>query len=260
MARFKLTIEYEGTRYAGWQIQKNTRTVQGEFFRACEKLFGTKTFEFYASGRTDAGVHALEQVAHLEVETMIPPVNLRIRLNDELPADINILSVEKFHPKFHARFDAVARSYVYFISRRRTAFGKPFVWWIKDQLDAEAMQEAARFLEGFHDFQSFTEDSPEEKSTDVEMKWIDLYEIGDMIAIHVVGSHFLWKMVRRIVGALAEVGRGNLRPNEIIEMMEGGKEVNKFTAPPSGLFLEKVYYAGEEVLRGEEAFKIPVFI
>ena len=260
MARYKLSIEYDGTRYSGWQIQKNAKTIQGEFFKACEKLFGTKTFELYASGRTDSGVHAIEQIAHLDVESMLPPWSLVIKLNSELPTDINIIHAEKIHPKFHARFDAVARSYVYFISRRRTAFGKSFVWWIKERLDETAMQEAARLLEGFQDFRNFTDDNPDEKSTDVEMKWIDIYEIGDMLAIHVVGSHFLWKMVRRIVGVLAEVGRGNIQPSEIIEVMEGGKEINKFTAPPSGLFLEKVYYPGEEILRGEEAFKIPILV
>lgn len=258
--RFILYIEYEGTRYAGWQVQKNARTIQGELFTACEKLFGTKTFELYGSGRTDSGVHAIEQVAHLEVITQIPLLNLKYKLNDALPADINILAVKKAHPQFHARHDAVARSYVYFISRRRTAFGKPFVWWIKDELNEAKMQEAARLLEGFHDFRAYTNDDPEEKSTQVDLKFIDLYEIGDLIAVHILGSHFLWNMVRRIVGALAEVGRGHLKPHEVLAMLEGSKELNKFTAPPSGLFLEKVYYEGEEILRGEEAFKIPVFV
>lgn len=258
--RFKLYIEYEGTRYAGWQIQKNARTIQGEFFTACEKIFGTKTFEFYGSGRTDSGVHALEQVAHLEVQTQVPPLNVKFKLNDNLPSDINVLQVEKIHPKFHARHDAIARSYVYLISRRRTAFGKPFVWWVKDELDAVKMQDAARLVEGFHDFQAFSNDSPEEKSTKVELKFIDMYEIGDLIAVHIVGSHFLWNMVRRLVGTFVEIGRGNLQPHEALAMLEGATELAKFTAPPSGLCLEKVYYQGEQILRGEEAFKIPVII
>lgn len=258
--RFKIYLEYEGTRYAGWQIQKNARTVQGEFFTACEKVFDTKTFEFYGSGRTDSGVHALEQVAHLEVQTQIPPLNIQYKLNDQLPADINVLHVEKVHPKFHARHDAIARSYVYFVARRRTAFGKPFVWWVKDELNEGKMQDAARLLEGFHDFSAYTNEDPDQKSTQVDLKFIDLYEIGDMIAVHIVGSHFLWNMVRRIVGALVEVGRGNMLPHDVLAMLEGSKEPNKFTAPPSGLFLEKVYYEGEQIARGEEAFKIPVFI
>ena len=132
MARFKLYIEYEGTRYSGWQMQKNSKSVQGKLYEAAEKIFKGERMEIYGSGRTDAGVHALCQVAHLDVKTMIAPEIIRMKLNDELPADISVLEVEKTHPKFHARHDAIRRSYIYQISRRRTAFGKPFVWWIKD--------------------------------------------------------------------------------------------------------------------------------
>src|SRR4051812_18670912 len=133
--RFKLTIEYAGTRYAGWQIQKNARTVQGEIDRATRVVTSRKDFELYGSGRTDAGVHAAGQVAHLDVSTPIPAESLRRRLNDELPADINILSAQQVPHRFHARHDAVARRYVYQIARRRTAFAKAFVWWVKDPLD-----------------------------------------------------------------------------------------------------------------------------
>ena len=124
MSRFKVYLEYEGTRYSGWQIQKNARTVQGEILRACHDIFKVAEIEFYGSGRTDAGVHALIQVAHLDVQTMLAPEVIRMKLNDELPADINILEVEKAPATFHARHDAVGRSYLYQISRRRTAFGK----------------------------------------------------------------------------------------------------------------------------------------
>ena len=124
MARFKLMIEYEGTRYSGWQIQKNARTVQGELSSAFSSVLNTTNFELYGAGRTDAGVHALQQVAHLEATTMLAPEILRRKVNDELPADINILEISKAAHQFHARHDAVARSYLYQISRRRTAFGK----------------------------------------------------------------------------------------------------------------------------------------
>src|SRR5690349_22154976 len=129
--RFKLTIEYAGTRYSGWQIQKNARTVQGELARAIADVAETADFELYGSGRTDAGVHALAQVAHLDVHTTLPPATLRRRINDELPSDINVLDVTPVRHRFHARHDAVARSYVYQLSRRRTAFAKPFVWWVR---------------------------------------------------------------------------------------------------------------------------------
>lgn len=258
MPRFKVYLEYEGTRFAGWQIQKNAKSIQGEFFRVIEDAFGTKTFEFYGSGRTDAGVHAIEQVAHLDVQTQLSPEKIKYALNDRLPHDINVLNVEKANPRFHARHDAAARSYIYLISRRKTALGKQYVWWIKDGLDFEAMQAAAEAYSGFKDFSAFSDDTPEEKSTMVELNFADLYEYGDTIIVHIVGSHFLWKMVRRMVGILAEVGRGNLKAREVPRLfIDDNPNIARYTAPPSGLFLEKIYYPGEEVLRGEGAFKLP---
>ena len=153
MPRFRLTIEYAGTRYSGWQIQKNARTVQGEIDRAIREAFRPREFELYGSGRTDAGVHALAQVAHLELYTAVTPEQLRRRLNDELPADINIIAADKAPHRFHARHDAKSRSYLYQISRRRTAFGKPFVWWIKEPLKVGPMREAAAMFVGMKDFQ-----------------------------------------------------------------------------------------------------------
>src|SRR6185436_5183139 len=190
--RFKLLIEYAGTRYRGWQIQKNARTVQGELFRAIEVASGRKNFELYGSGRTDAGVHALHQVAHLDLETRQAPRALQYALNDALPTDINVLSVERMSHRFHARHSAVARSYLYQICRRRTAFAKPFVWWVKDPLDAKAMAEAARVFVGMHDFRSFTDADADEASTRVLVEGVELGEDGDLILIRVVGSHFLW--------------------------------------------------------------------
>ncbi len=246
MAKFKLIIEYEGTRFSGWQVQKNARTVQGEINAAIGKVFGTHKFEFYGSGRTDAGVHALQQVAHLDVKTMLAPEIIRMKLNDELPADINIIEVEKAQADFHARHDAMARSYLYQISRRRSAFGKKLVWWIKDTLDVSRMRQTAEMFVGLKDFQSFTADDPEEKSTKVHINLIDIQDAGDLILIRIVGSHFIWKLVRQIVGVLVEVGRGNLPLNEVKKFLHSkSDEPAKFTAPPSGLFLERVYYKGD---------------
>jgi tRNA pseudouridine38-40 synthase len=246
MARFKVHLEYEGTRYSGWQVQKNARTVQGELLRASQKIFDTAQLEFYGAGRTDAGVHALHQVAHLDVQTVLAPEIIRMKLNDDLPADINILEVEKAGREFHARHDAVARSYLYQISRRRTAFAKRYVWWVKDRLDIAKMQSAAGHFQGMKDFQSFTADDPGEKSTDVFIEEIALREAGDLILIRITGSHFLWKMVRQMVGVLAEVGRGKIAPARVAELLGGKSDAPaKFTAPPSGLFLEHVYYRGE---------------
>jgi tRNA pseudouridine38-40 synthase len=246
MPRFKLTIEYAGTRYSGWQIQKNARTVQGELDRAARAATGAGDLELYGSGRTDAGVHALAQVAHLDVDTTLPPEPLRRRLNDELPADINVLRIEKVRHRFHARHDAVARSYIYQVSRRRTAFAKPFVWWVKEDLDIATMKAAAAHFVGQHDFRSFSDDDPTEKSTDVRVESLGVYEDGDLILIHIEGSHFIWKMVRRIVGVLVEIGRGGLRADDAVRMLiEESDLPARLTAPASGLFLERVYYEGD---------------
>ena len=155
MPRFKLTIEYAGTRYSGWQIQKNARTIQGEIDQAARKVTGRKDFELYGAGRTDAGVHALGQVAHLDVSTNLPPETLRRRLNDELPSDINILTAAVVPHRFHARHDAVARRYVYQVATRRTAFAKAFVWWVKERMDLARVRRAADVFVGMHDFSSF---------------------------------------------------------------------------------------------------------
>jgi tRNA pseudouridine38-40 synthase len=248
MPRFKLDIEYEGTRYSGWQIQSNARTIQGEIARAISRVFGRETFEFQGAGRTDAGVHALHQAAHLEISTMLAPHIVRLKLNDVLPADINILRVEKAPPSFHARHDALSRSYLYQISRRRTAFGKRYVWWIKDPLDLGRMREAASLFPGMKNLQSFTDDDPEEKSTKVLLESLSVHESGALIVIRVQGSHFLWKMVRRVVGVIAEVGRGSLTIDDVRSFLhQKSGEPARRTAPPSGLFLERITYNGDPI-------------
>jgi tRNA pseudouridine38-40 synthase len=244
--RLKLTIEYAGTRYSGWQTQKNARTVQGEIDRAIREGTGATRFELYGSGRTDAGVHALAQVAHLDIDVTSPAEPLRRRINDALPSDINILCVEPVRHKFHARHDAVARSYIYQIARRRTAFGKALVWWVKDDLDVEAMGRAAKAFVGMHDFRTFSDDDPDEKSTRVLLEAFDVHEDGDLLLVHIEASHFLWKMVRRLVGVLVEVGRGALAADEAAALLAKASPLPaRVTAPASGLFLERVYYPGD---------------
>ncbi len=249
MARFRVFLEYEGTRYSGWQIQKNARTIQGEIVAALRDILQSIDFEFYGSGRTDAGVHALMQVAHLEAQTVLGPEILKMKLNDLLPADINILEIEKAPKDFHARHDAVSRSYLYQISRRRTAFGKRYVWWVKDELNFEKISQAAQLFVGKKDFQSFTADDPEEKSTKVEIDQVQLSEAGSLILVRIVGSHFIWKMVRQIIGVLVEVGRGKLNETDIQRFLGEKSDIpSRLTAPPSGLFLEAVRYETDKPL------------
>jgi tRNA pseudouridine38-40 synthase len=241
--RLKLTIEYAGTRYSGWQIQTNARTVQGEIERAIRETVGAGHVELQGSGRTDAGVHAIAQVAHLDLDVPVAPEQLRRRVNDVLPADIAILAVEKVRSRFHARHDAVARSYLYQISTRKAAFAKPFVWWVKEPLSLDAMRSAASAFIGFHDFQSFSDADPTEQSTEVALDVVDIHEDESLLLIHIEGSHFIWKMVRRIVGVLVAVGRGDLNGADVARMLSGrSDEPARLTAPASGLFLERVYY------------------
>ena len=245
MARFRLDLEYVGTRYRGWQIQKNARTFQGALLEVFRRVSGRADFETYGSGRTDAGVHALQQVAHLDLETRTDPVSLRRDLNDELPHDINIVELEKVSRRFHARHSALGRSYLYQIARRRTAFGKPFVWWVRDSLDLEPLRVAAAAFEGRHDFRSFSDADPGTRSTRVEIEAVEVGEADGLVLVRVRGSHFLWKMVRRMVGVLAEVGRGKLAPAEVERLLrEDSRAPARLTAPPSGLFLEQVFYEG----------------
>jgi tRNA pseudouridine38-40 synthase len=246
VARFKLTLEYAGTRYSGWQKQINARTVQGELERAIAEAAESDEFECQGSGRTDAGVHALMQVAHLEVQMTMPLEKFRRRINDVLPPDIHVLALTKAPHRFHARHAAVARSYLYQVSRRRTAFAKPFVWWVKEPLDLAAMRDAAVRFSGMHDFRSFSDDDPEDKSTAVLVDRVIVGEDEDLVLIRVFGSHFLWKMVRRMVGVMVEIGRGGLGAAAIDEFLQQPSATPaRLTAPASGLFLEKVFYEGD---------------
>ena len=257
MAKYKLTLEYDGTSYSGWQTQKNARSVQGTLFGAAQQLLGREV-DIQGAGRTDAGVHALAQVAHLETGKPMPPRKLMEGLNDRLPSNINVLRVEKVHDQFHARHHAVARTYVYLVSRYRTAFGKRYVWWVRDPLAVERMQAACLLFQGFHDFVSFADKRfDKDASTRVKLDRIEITPQEGLIVFRITGSHFLWKMVRRMVGVLVEVGRGKLTPEDIEQMLASFSETPaKYTAPPSGLFLAQVQYAGDR----EETVRWPFLI
>jgi tRNA pseudouridine38-40 synthase len=246
--KYKLTLEYDGTGYSGWQMQKNARSIQGILIDAARRLFGGEV-EVQGAGRTDAGVHALAQVAHLDAPHRLPPQKILLGLNDLLPAPINILRVEEAPAGFHARHIARGRSYLYLISRRRTAFGKRYVWWVRDDLDLGRMQAAADIFRGFHDFASFADKRIDKHlSTEVQIDRTDLEIRGDLIVFRIVGSHFLWKMVRRLAGILVEAGRGTLSTAEVQRILTNASEFPaRCTAPPSGLFLAQVLYEGDRL-------------
>lgn len=241
--RYKLTLEYDGTRFSGWQKQSDAKTIQGALLAAGAEIFQDPNLDIQGCGRTDAGVHALFFTAHLESTHTLPPQQIKQRFNDLLPATIVILEVQPVHERFHARHDCIARSYIYQISRRKSAFAKKQVWWVQEDLNLAAMTEALALLPGMHDFASFADKQERSKSTKVMLNAAHLYDQGDIIRIRIIGSHFLWKMVRRIVGVLVEVGRGNLGKNDVAEFLRRvSDDPARFTAPASGLFFERAFY------------------
>lgn len=241
--KFKLALEYDGTQYSGWQKQDDAKTIQGSLLKAAAAVFEGQTVEIQGNGRTDAGVHALEYAAHLAVAADLPPESIKQQLNDALPKDIVVLGVEKAPPDFHARHSCIARSYLYRLSKRKSAFEKKYLWWVRDRLAIPAMRRAAQPMVGMHDFISFAEKQEMKKSTKVLLHAVEIKQEGDLILIRVVGSHFLWKMVRRMVGVLVEVGRKKLTETDIRALLNEKSDLPaRFTAPPSGLFFERAFY------------------
>jgi tRNA pseudouridine38-40 synthase len=258
---FRLTVEYEGTRYRGWQEQKNARTVAGELRRALEATLETEV-ELGGAGRTDAGVHALAQVAHVRWRGKARLGGIEERLAEALPPDIHIVAIEPAPERFHARHAALSRSYLYQVSRRRTALAKRFVWWVRRPLDVAAMARGAARFVGRHDFAAFCDKPAEQTSTIVVVESAEIGVEGDLILFRIAASHFLWKMVRRCVGTLVELGAGGLTLAQLDAMLaDGGRaapqRAAEWTAPPSGLFLERVAYAGDRP-PGPLAAAVPV--
>ncbi len=243
---YRLLLAYDGTAYRGWQSQANARTVQGTLLRAAEDLFASAV-DIQGAGRTDAGVHALGQTAHLKADKDLPAGVVRAGLNDRLPSNIHVRDVRKEAADFHARHDARARSYLYLLSRERTAFGKRYVWWVRDALDVSAMSRAAERFVGFHDFASFADRRRDASASAlVDIRAAEVYAAGSLVILRFLGSHFLWKMVRRMAGILVEIGRGALPERDLPRLLSEPSDLPaRCTAPPSGLFLEQVLYEGD---------------
>lgn len=253
MKTWKVTLEFDGTRYHGWQEQRNARSVMGALREVIEPSFGAPV-ELMGAGRTDAGVHALGQVMHVKLpatdrRTSFPSLaKLQREWNERLPADIAILQIEEAPHRFHARHDALSRAYVYQIATRKSAFSKRHVWWIKDPLDIPAMTAAANLLPGRHDFVKFAAKDPSRpnESTIVVVDSAEILAEDHLLSIRLEASHFLWRMVRRVVGVLVKAGSGEVTLQQFGELLQGrgGKELDvaAWTAPASGLFLESVTY------------------
>lgn len=251
MRTFKITLGYDGTEFAGWQRQPDKRTVQGELERALSKIV-CQNVHCVASGRTDAGVHALGQVASFEAETRHSGEVLRKALNATLPEDIIVFEVADAPPRFHALRDAVRKRYRYVIQDGPflDMFARRYVWYIRQPLNVEAMQQAALALVGTHDFESY-QTSGSSRLTTVRTVYDLLVErrqaeLTDRVVIEVEANGFLYNMVRNIAGTLVEVGKGRQPidwPGRVL--IHKDRRTAGMTAPPQGLFLVGVEYGDE---------------
>jgi tRNA pseudouridine38-40 synthase len=246
MERLKCTIQYDGTNYAGYQIQPNGNTVQAELEKALSKMHKGGMVKVSASGRTDSGVHALGQVIHFDTDLNIPVSNWKRALSSLLPSDIHISSVENVSRDFHARYDTTGKEYRYYVwnDREPNVFKRHFRYHVKADLDIAAMQRACQFIEGQHDFTSFCSPRTDIKGDKIRViHEASVQKEGEEIVFIFRGSGFLYNMVRILVGTLLEVGRYDRDPEEIPMIIEAReREAAGKTAPPQGLFLWKVFY------------------
>ena len=241
----RLLIEYEGTRYAGWQAQRGPRTVAGEILKAIESAL-RESPGLLASGRTDQGVHAEGQVASFLTRSPLPPSSIAEALNGVLPADINVLDAAEAPLSFHPRHDALARRYRYQIAVRRSAFFKHFIWWVRQPFRLDLMERAAADLLGRHDFTSFADRTADVREPRVRVREASFRRGGLITSFTIEADHFLPRMVRRIIGVLVAIGRGDLPPASVRNFLNEHVDTPaQWTAPASGLFLERVIYPGE---------------
>jgi tRNA pseudouridine38-40 synthase len=243
--KLKLTIEYDGTDFAGWQVQPNQRTVQGVLEAAHADLFGEPT-TVTGAGRTDAGVHALGQVAHVETGSSLPGREVVGALNARLPDDVLVKDAEDVPEAFHARFSAVSRKYIYLIGLSESPLWRKRRWVVRSALDTDALLEALEALRGDHDFSSFCLTGSEPDHHRCRVGGISVQcdgRYGGMVILEIEANRFLRGMVRSIVGTLVEVGRGKLPAGEMTSILEAKDRARAGpTAPPWGLYLTRVAY------------------
>ena len=242
MANLKLIVEYEGTRYHGWQAQEGAATVEATLKAAIQSLTG-ETPELTAAGRTDAGVHALGQCVNFRLEGAFPIAQLAMALNSRLPADIAARHAEVVDDAFNARYSARLRRYSYRIrqSLPRGAYQRQYAWGLQDTLDLGRMQDAGDRLVGRHDFRAFGRSPRPGGHTVREIHALHVEQQGDWVTIAVAADAFLYGMVRRITGALVEVGRRRRTPGWIDELLTGSTTGLR-PAPPQGLVQIGVEY------------------
>lgn len=244
---YKIILQYEGTRYDGWQRQKHTeQTIQGKLEQVLSRLAG-ETIEVNGAGRTDAGVHAFGQVANFHLDTELTDGELKKYLNRYLPEDVAVTGIERVPPRFHARLNACWKVYQYQIAfgEAKPVFERKLVYRVEEVLDFEKMEKAAKFLEGTHDFRAFCANKHMKKSTvrTVRRIGIQVHKKDGMASVTFTGDGFLYHMVRILMGTLLEVGMGKRRPEDMEALLESrDREQAGFTAPAQGLFLDYVSY------------------
>ena len=240
--QIRLTLEYDGTDFKGWQVQPDQRTVQGELQARLEQLYGAP-ISVTASGRTDAGVHALGQVVNFTPTRDISLDRLQHALNGMLPPDVAVKRADYVGLDFHARFDAQRRYYFYCIRYNKQPIGRQYAWYIRRKLDLNVIKRASKILIGRHDFTSFCVAANERENRVCQVYTCDWLRQGDELTFHISGNRFLRAMVRSIVGTLVEMGRG-VRPAEAMHDILGARNRQSAgeSAPAQGLFLERVIY------------------
>jgi tRNA pseudouridine38-40 synthase len=244
MRNVKLTIEYDGTLYHGWQVQLGVTTVQGILQDRLSRILGHPV-SIYGAGRTDAGVHAKGQVANFHTHSNLPADGLRRALNASVPSDIVIRQAEEVPPSFHAQFDARGKEYHYYLLNQpdRSAFHLRYALLVKGPLDLDQMRESLAQIKGKHDFFALSTASEDKESTVRTINKAELVQKEGFLVIVIQGNGFLHKMVRRIVGTLIEVGRRKISCAQIAEILKSrDKSLGGPSAPPHGLFLMSVHY------------------
>lgn len=245
MPNYKLTIQYEGTRYKGWQEQKTTdATIQGRIQRVLERMSGEE-IDLQGSGRTDAGVHAKAQIAHFHMKALGDTEQIKDYLNTYLPEDIAVKKVELVDERFHSRLNAKSKTYEYRIYKgaKPDVFERRYVVPIEETLDVEEMKRAAAYLEGTHDFNAFCGNRRMKKSTVRTIFQIEIRETEEEIRLRFTGSGFLQNMVRILTGTLVEVGRGERNAEDMKEILESRDRQNAGRLMPAkGLTLIEVVY------------------
>lgn len=245
MLNYKIEICYDGSNYNGWQVQKNTdKTIQGAIIESIKKVTG-EDVELIGSGRTDKGVHAYAQVANFKLRKDFNPKDLAQKINNNLFNDVVITKIKKVDERFHSRYNAINKTYIYKILNNSVTnpFKRKHYYQYRENIDVEKMKEGAEFLVGKKDFQCFSSIKNSKKSTIKEVLSIDIEKINDEIIIEITGTSFLYNQVRIMVGTLLEIGIGTMEPKFVEEIFKNKTRSHAGrTIPPHGLYLKKVVY------------------